>query len=502
MPVAIGVINSKGCREKPLRCYALEDMNPKNGPLFLGIDVGTGSVRAAIFTQDGERLGRGEHNIRMRKRKPEHFEQSSDDVWSAVCKSVKNACNSTGIDGIGSKIVALGVDATCSLVAVDQNTFVPISVVQEGDQLDGDKGEVWNVILWLDHRALQETKDINRMTHIPAVNNVLRQFGNRISPENEPPKLLWLKRNIPSCITNGIFFDLADWVTFKCTGDAGIRSSCTVSCKWGWGASPNITNSPHFSGWDASFWEAIGLAELSANNFAKIGSKIQPPGYPAGILTADAARDLGLPMGCFVATGLVDAHCGAVGTLGARGDARADAFHLEQRLALACGTSTCHIALSQHPVFVPGVWGPFQRAVLPTHSLSEAGQSVSGALLTHIVRTHAAYPALRARVDSDKGVFDALNDMAQEVMRRGGTDPATHVHVLDSFAGNRSPFADPTFRGAVVGIGLEDDETALMAQYRAAMLALCYGARLILKRLNEAGHDLRAIFACGRAHKQ
>ncbi|KAA0053197.1 alkylated DNA repair protein alkB-like protein 8 [Cucumis melo var. makuwa] len=29
------------------------------------------------------------------------------------------------------------------------------------------------------------------------------------------------------------------------------------------------------------------------------------------------------------------------------------------RMALVCGTSTCHMAVSRDKLFIPGVWGPF-----------------------------------------------------------------------------------------------------------------------------------------------
>ncbi len=63
---------------------------------------------------------------------------------------------------------------------------------------------------------------------------------------------------------------------------------------------------------------------------------------------------------------------------------------LETRLALIAGTSACHMvknlnsaflaltsvlqALSRDGKFVPGVWGPYEDAVLPGLHLSEGGQ--------------------------------------------------------------------------------------------------------------------------------
>lgn len=46
-----------------------------------------------------------------------------------------------------------------------------------------------NIMLWMDHRATEEANFINSKK-----NKVLKYVGNKISPEMEPPKLLWLKK--------------------------------------------------------------------------------------------------------------------------------------------------------------------------------------------------------------------------------------------------------------------------------------------------------------------
>lgn len=458
--------------------------------LFLACDIGTGSARAGIFTADGKRVGYAEHPLRLRdKSQHVHIEQSTEDIWGAICVSVRNAISSATIAEAATRIVALGIDATCSLAVLDSATAAPLSVVQDTSPNDvGAEGLVWNVVLWLDHRAEKEAEYINSMRDTPEVSQVLSQLGGRISVENQPPKLLWLQRHLPEVVQRGRFFDLADWAAFRCTGVTHRRSSCTLSCKWGWAKSRG--------GWSADFWSAIGLKVLTDHDFNKIGREVLQPGTPFGSLTADAAQELGLPRDCVVATPLIDAHCGALGVLGGSGDSRVDAFALEQRLAMVCGTSTCHLALSQRPVPVTGIWGPFLDAVVPNRWCTEAGQSVSGALLKHLVEGHAAYRGVCARV-GENGVFEALNAITCEEMARDGVDPARHVHVLDSFSGNRSPFSDASFRGMVSGLDLASGERELAVLYRAAVQSLCYGARLIIERMNESGHAIDVIFACG-----
>jgi ribulose kinase len=57
-------------------------------------------------------------------------------------------------------------------------------------------------------------------------------LGGVMSPEMQTPKLMWVKRNMPgSWQAAGHFFDLADFLTFRATGNRD-RSQCTLACKW------------------------------------------------------------------------------------------------------------------------------------------------------------------------------------------------------------------------------------------------------------------------------
>ena len=54
--------------------------------LFIGVDVGTGGVRAALVDAVGTILSTSEHPIQIFEPQPGYYEQSSDNIWEA-CKS-------------------------------------------------------------------------------------------------------------------------------------------------------------------------------------------------------------------------------------------------------------------------------------------------------------------------------------------------------------------------------------------------------------------------------
>ena len=138
-------------------------------------------------------------------------------------------------------VKGIGFDATCSLVVLDKAAR-PLTISGSGDHQR-------NVIVWMDHRAIAEARDINATQH-----EVLRYVGGSISPEMEMPKLLWLKRFLKASFDSaGHFFDLADYLTFRATGSFA-RSMCTVTCKWNYLA--------HERRWSAPYFERIGLPDF------------------------------------------------------------------------------------------------------------------------------------------------------------------------------------------------------------------------------------------------
>jgi D-ribulokinase len=197
-----------------------------------------------------------------------------------------------------SAVKGMGFDATCSLVVLDAAAN-PLTVSSSGD-------ERRNVIVWMDHRASTEARAVN-----DTQDDVLRYVGGSISPEMEIPKLLWLKRHLPSTWNSaGHFLDLADYLSFRATGSA-TRSTCTLTCKWNFLA--------HERRWSQSYFERVGLGDLVGEGYAKIGKDVVAPGTALGTgLTAAAALDFGLLEGTPVGASLIDAHAGGVGMIGGR----------------------------------------------------------------------------------------------------------------------------------------------------------------------------------------
>ena len=200
------------------------------------------------------------------------------------------------------------------------------------------------------------------------------------------------------------------------------------------------------------------------------------------------------------------------------------------------GTSTCHMLLSASPVLVPGVWGPFWSAVLPGSWLMEGGQSSTGGLLDHVITSHPAHPELRARARQlGVSVYQALEEELVSLATARDVPVSRlsrELHMWPDYHGNRSgvnilhlngmimiqrrsscnknkqvlsaihspcrsPLADPSLTGALVGLTLDTGLTGLATLYLATVQAICYGTRHIVDTVVAAGHSVTSLTVCG-----
>ncbi|MCG7630030.1 FGGY-family carbohydrate kinase [Epibacterium sp. MM17-32] len=440
---------------------------------FVGVDVGTGSARAGVFDAQGHLFGSAKRDLDMYRSDAGHFEQSSAQVWQAVCDCVRAAVAEAAVDP--DLIAGIGFDATCSLV-------VQGAVSGVGDPRHPER----DIIVWSDHRARAQAERINAGGHA-----VLDYVGGRISPEMQTPKLLWLRENLPEVYVSAAhFFDLTDFLTWKASG-ATDRSICTVTCKW--------TYLAHENRWDASYFQSIGLGDLADQGFARIGTEVVPAGTSLGTgLTPEAALEMGLRPGVAVAAGLIDAHAGGVGTVGASGTPNA----AQDTMAYVFGTSSCTMTSSATACFVPGVWGPYQSAMVPGLWLNEGGQSAAGAALDQLTASHpASAEAAQRAAERGMGLTHWLADEALSKVAHPGdaVSLARGLHVVPEYLGNRAPFADPGRRAVVAGLGVQRGVDSLVALYVAGLCGLAYGLRQILDAQSAQGLEVSALSVSGGA---
>lgn len=441
----------------------------------------------------GEILSVASQAIKRFSPKTDFINQSSKDIWGAICECTRNVIKESGIDP--SSVKGIAYDATCSLVATKGpagNQTIPVGPDFANSEQD--------VILWMDHRAHEETKRIKATGH-----PLLKFVGGQMSIEMEVPKMMWLKQHMPSdMFADAYFYDLSDWLSMHSTG-VDARSFCSVACKQGY-VPQGVDGST--TGWSQEFLTSVGLEDLVANDFARLGGisgkngTYHSAGEPVGHLTPEAAADLGLTTTAVVGSGVIDAYSGWIGTVAAKTDDLLPEHSVASRLAAVAGTSTCHIVQSQDPVFVPGVWGPYRDVLVAGMWCAEGGQSTTGELISFILRTHPAHAELE-QMASDKQInkFELLNNHLEH-MRDEQKLPSIYHLISTLFFygdlyGNRSPIADPTMRGSIVGLDMDSSLNSLAKLYLATLEFVCQQQRQIIDAMNAKGHCVNTIYLSG-----
>ncbi|OBZ71867.1 hypothetical protein A0H81_08080 [Grifola frondosa] len=457
---------------------------------FIGIDVGTGSVRAGLVKHDGTLVASSTEATLTFRDPDDHriFEQSTNNIWDGMCKTIRTCLAEANVSP--SAVKGIGFDATCSLAVTDMNGD-PV-VVTKGDNI-GEIGDR-NIILWADHRAEHEAELINSTGSV-----VLDYVGGTMSLEMEIPKTLWLKNHMKhDRFARCQFFDLPDFLTYRATG-TNIRSCCSLTCK--------CSYVPTKNGWQADFFQNIGLGEFVENSYAQIGAhkKVLTAGLPVGSgLSKRAAEELGLVEGTPVGSGVIDAYAGWLGTIAARyklngklSDEIPSLMESRHRLAAVAGTTQ-----SPEGVFVNGVWGPYKDAVFPGWWMNEGGQSSTGQLIDFMITTHPAYPRLTELAALQKiNIHEVLQAELEKLRVEAGAESLTELtkdmHLYPDLHGNRSPIADSHMRGSIMGLALDDGLSDLARKFNVTLEAIALQTRHIVDEMNAKGHAIRAIYMSG-----
>ena len=172
------------------------------------------------------------------------------------------------------------------------------------------------------------------------------------------------------------------------------------------------------------------------------------------------------------------------------------------RLAAVAGTSTCHLAMSAEPVFVPGVWGPYRDVLIPEFWMAEGGQSATGELLKHVLETHPAFQqALSISESYNTNIYDYLNEHLKIMQSEAGAPTISylgrHFFFYGDLFGNRSPIADPRMTGSVIGLSSDKSLNGLALYYYATMEFIALQTHQIIETMNKAGHSISSIFMSG-----
>ncbi len=170
----------------------------KNGNYrLLGIDIGTTSLKAAVFDECGKRLALRSRDYTLDTNTQTGYIEFDANEYINMCKSV--------IDDLTEECGQ--IDA----ISVDTQGETLIFADEKGNAL-------CPAIVWLDNRAEAEAEEIKAEFGNELVYNVTGQ--PEITAGWPASKVLWLRKNRPEIFNKiKMIFMLEDWVLYKLTGN-------------------------------------------------------------------------------------------------------------------------------------------------------------------------------------------------------------------------------------------------------------------------------------------
>lgn len=435
----------------------------------LGLDYGTGSVRALIVDiKDGSEVATavspyrsGTDGIILDGGQPLLARQSPADWLDGLRDAVTQAVADAIALGFKPELLGgIGIDTTGSTPLPVDESGKPLALYES--YRENPAAQAW---LWKDHTSFAEAAEITEKAGRDT-NGYLTKCGGVYSSEWYWAKALHFCRTYPKLAAQTAgWVELADYIPGTLVGQTRpeqlVRSLCAAGHKglyheqWG--------------GWPASSFLA-GLHPRLAEWLRNM-NKPQTSDQLAGYLTQNWAATLNLIPGIPVATGGFDAHFGAVGA-GIRPEC----------LVKIIGTSTCDIMV--HPrteklADIPGLCGIVPGSVLPDMYGLEAGQSAVGDIFNWFVKNFSS---------EDQG--HATLTEAAERLRPGESG----LVALDWNNGNRTILTDPLLSGLMIGTTLH---TTAAEYYRALIEATAFGALTIINQFERFGVHVAEVLNCG-----
>lgn len=407
---------------------------------YIGIDVGTSSVKALLVDQLGNVIKSATPEYPFLTPKPLWAEAEPADWWEATkiaIKDVANGVNSSEISGIGLTGQMHG------MVALDK------------------AGKVLRpCIMWNDQRSHLECKEI---TNRIGADKVLEITGNPILPGFTAPKILWTQKNEPDVFSaiDKILLP-KDYIRYKLTGeffsdvsDASGTSLLDIG-KRTW--SKEI--------FDVLGWPISWMSEVTEST--EVTSRI----------SIETAEQTGLLAGTPVVAGGGDCAAQAVGS----------GIVEEGKVSVTLGTSGVVFAQSdEYRVEPNGKLHAFCHAVPGKWHLMGVMLSAAGSFQWYKNQFGESEHSIES--EGGENAYDRLTENASQV--GAGSEG---LFFLPYLSGERTPHPDPYARGCFIGISLRHQKKHFT---RSVLEGVSYGLNDSLSLMRELGLNPKETILTG-----
>lgn len=327
--------------------------------IYIGIDVGTTSLKALALTENGECIATAKSSYELFANGAEAT-QNANDWYEAAIGSIRE---------IAEKTKDLGEICAISVSAQGGATVL----------LDGSGKTITPAYSWMDNRATRESEELKEKFG----NDLFyERYGWRMQPNADAAKLLWMKKNIPDIYNSAASFpSTLGFINQRLTGNIVEDPTCAAIRRL------YDINEKKMNG---DLLDHLGLTEDKL-------PKTLPTGTLVGNLTAEAAALMGLSESVRVYNGAHDQYCASIGS----GTVEAG------QLLLATGTAWVLFGVTETPLFGKSRISPCIHPAGGYGALSTV--SGIGAAFEWLSKlTNTPIPELSAGAEARKGKNDTL----------------------------------------------------------------------------------------------
>lgn len=395
-------------------------------PHFIGIDASTTATKALLLDEYGDVVATAAEEYSFETPRPLWTEQDPELWWQGAVRSVREVLDASGVGA--ADISGVGLTGQMHGLVL----------------LDGDGNVLRPAILWNDQRTAKECDEIRERV---GRRELISISGNDALTGFTAPKLLWVRNHEPEVFRRVKHVLLPkDYVRYRLTGHYATDRA---------GAAGTLLFNVRQRTWSDRILHRL---EIPPDWLPRTheGTEI------TGTVSNEAAEATGLAAGTPVVGGGGDQSAQAVG-VGAVG---------KGIVAVTLGTSGVVFASTDEPFVDPeGRLHSFCHAVPGRWHLMGVMLSAAGSLRWY-------RDTLSPNVS-----FDELLTPAADV--QAGSDGLLFLPYL---TGERSPHADPTARGAFVGLTVRHERPHMT---RAVLEGVAFGLRDSFELMRSAG--LRSI---------
>lgn len=404
---------------------------------FIGVDIGTTSTKAIVFTATGAVKGIGNQGYPLLVPQPGWAEQDPKVILTAVVAAIRDAVDQSGA---ASQVAAVSFSgAMHSVIAIDT----------EGEPLH-------HALIWADNRSVAQTARLRQEQG----HSLYLRTGTPIHPMSPLPKLMWMREEKPEVFQRAVrFISIKEYVLYQLTNQFAVDYSIA--------SATGLLNLEQLQ-WDEA---ALTTAGIRAEQLSELVPTTQilrgiKPNYATAIgLSPDTPIVVGANDGVLanLGVGAIAPHQIAV-TIGTSGAVRAV---VPQPLTDPKGRTFCYALTEKHWVI--------------------GGPSNNGGIVLRWLRDNFCQPEVEQAQQQGIDPYDVMVQAAMQI-----APGAEGLICLPFLSGERAPYWNPDARGIFFGVGLHHQRPHFIRAVMEGILFAVYSINLALQDLAGTAQEIRA----------